>query len=71
MSEWSLSASMMSDPRKTGMARVVALRDDASCSEVLRVYAGIVAIHLFKIDVPLSSKRVGFGAKFFGVETND
>ena len=34
MSEWSLSVSMISDPRKTGTTREVAQRDDASCSEV-------------------------------------
>ena len=34
MSEKSRSSSMMRDPRKTGMARVVAQRDDANCSEV-------------------------------------
>jgi len=34
MLEWSLSASMMRDPQRAGMVRVVAWRDDASCSEV-------------------------------------
>ena len=34
MSEKSRSSSMMRDPRKTGMARVVARRDNANCLEV-------------------------------------
>ena len=34
MSEKSHSSSMIRDPRKTGMARVVARRDNANCSEV-------------------------------------
>ena len=33
-SEWSLSASMMRDLWRTGIDRVVARRDNASCSEV-------------------------------------
>ena len=39
--------------------------------EILQIRSGIVAIPLFKIDVPSSSKCVGFGAKFSGLETND
>ena len=38
---------------------------------VLRIDSGIVAIPLFKIDVPSSSKSVGFGSKFSGTETDD
>jgi len=34
LSEWSLSASMMRDPWRAGIVRVVAQRDDANCSEV-------------------------------------
>ena len=34
MSEKSHSSFMMRDPRKTGIDRVVAQRDDANCSEV-------------------------------------
>src|SRR6266481_1561581 len=34
MLEWSLSVSMISNPRRTGMDRVVARRDGASCLEV-------------------------------------
>ena len=39
--------------------------------EVLWVDTGIVAIPLFKIDIPLSSKCVRFSAEFSGTETND
>src|SRR5882724_3935683 len=83
MLEWSLSASMMRDPWRTGIDRVVAQRDDASCSEgrcqllgseyrviVLWIDTGIVAIPLFKIDVPSSSKCVRFGSKFSRTETD-
>ena len=34
MLEKSRSSSMMRDPHKTGIDRVVAQRDDANCSEV-------------------------------------
>jgi len=34
MSVWSHLASIMRDPQRTGIVRVVAQRDDASCSEV-------------------------------------
>src|SRR5882724_428472 len=76
MSEWSLSVSMMRDPWRTGIDRVVALRDDASFSEVntravvLWIDAGIVAIPLFKIDIPSSSECVGFGSKYSRMETD-
>ena len=68
---------MMRDPRRTGIDRVVAERDDASCSEVntraevLWIDTGIVAIPLFKIDVPSSSKCVRFGSELSGMETDD
>ena len=38
---------------------------------VLRIDSGIVAIPLFKIDVPLSSKSVRLGSEFSGTETDD
>ena len=38
---------------------------------VLRVDSGIVAIPLFRVDVPLSSKSIGFGSQFSGMETYD
>ena len=37
---------------------------------VLWIDAGIVAIPLFKIDVPLSSEFIGFGSEFYGMETD-
>ena len=40
-------------------------------SVVLRIDSGIVAIPLFKIDVPSSSKSVRFGSEFSGTETDD
>ena len=40
-------------------------------AEVLWIDTGIVAIPLFKIDVPLSSKCVGFGSEFSGMEADD
>jgi len=39
--------------------------------EVLQVDTGIVAIPLFKIDNPLSSKCIRFGSEFSGMETDD
>jgi len=77
LSEWSLSASMMRDPRRAGTDRVVARRDDANCSEVkyravvLWIDSGIVAIPLFKVDVPSSSQWSGFSAEFSGSKPND
>ena len=38
---------------------------------VLRIDSGIVAIPLFKIDIPLSSKGIGLGSKFSRMETNN
>ena len=40
-------------------------------AEVLWIDTGIVTIPLFKIDVPLSSKCVGFGSEFPGAKSND
>ena len=40
-------------------------------AEVLRIDTGIVAIPLFKIDVPLSSKCIGFGSEVSGTEADD
>jgi hypothetical protein len=36
----------------------------------MRIYAGIVAISLFWVDVPTSSERVGFRSKFSGSESD-
>ena len=38
---------------------------------VLRIDSGIVAIPLFRIDVPSSSKSVRFGSEFSGTEMDD
>ena len=40
-------------------------------SEVSWIYAGIIASPLFRIDVPLSSKHVGFGPETSRTETDD
>ena len=40
-------------------------------SVVLRIDSGIVAIPLFKIDVPSSSKSVRLGSKFSRTEMDD
>ena len=40
-------------------------------SVVLRIDSSIVAIPLFRIDVPLSSKSVRFGSEFSRTETDD
>ena len=40
-------------------------------AEVLWINTGIVAIPLFKVDVPSSSECIGFGSELSGVETND
>ena len=39
--------------------------------EVSQIYAGVITSHLLRIDVPSSSKSVGFGTKAFGTETDD
>src|SRR5882724_626932 len=75
MSEWSLSVSMMSDPWRAGIDRVVAwrimpvLRSEYQ-AVVLWIDAGIVASPLFNIDVPSSSGCVRFGSKFSRMETD-
>ena len=38
---------------------------------VLRIDSGIVAIPLFRIDVPSSSKSIRFGSEFSRTETDD
>src|SRR6266481_4749053 len=38
---------------------------------VLQVGSGIVAIPLFKIDIPSSSQCIGFGSEFPRTEAND
>ena len=40
-------------------------------AKVLWINTGIVAIPLFKVDVPSSSECIGFGSKLSGMETND
>ena len=40
-------------------------------SVVLRIDSGIVAISLFKIDVPSSSKSIGLGSEFSRTEMDD
>jgi len=42
MSVWSCSVSMMRDPRKTGIVRVVAQRDNANCSVINTWPIGLV-----------------------------
>ena len=39
-------------------------------SEVSQIYAGIITSPLFRIDVPLSSKSIGFGTKASGTESD-
>ena len=39
--------------------------------EVSWIYAGIIASPLFRIDVPSSSKSVGFGTEVSGTEADD
>ena len=40
-------------------------------SEVSWIYAGIIASSLFRVNIPLSSKSVGFGTKTSGTESDD
>ena len=40
-------------------------------SEVSWIYAGVIASPLFRIDVPLSSKHIGFGSEASGTETDN
>ena len=37
----------------------------------MRIYRGIVATSLLRIDVPLSSQSIGFGSKLAGAEMDD
>jgi hypothetical protein len=39
-------------------------------SEIMRVHLGIILFAFFGIDVPASSKAIGFGTKFPWTETN-
>ena len=39
--------------------------------EVSQIYAGIIASPLFRIDIPLSSKRIRFGTEASGTEVDD
>ena len=39
--------------------------------EVSQIYAGIVASPLFRIDIPASSKSIGFGAEVSGTESDN
>ena len=40
-------------------------------TENVRIYSGIVAASLLRVDIPLSSQRVGFGSELARVETDD
>ena len=40
-------------------------------SEVSQIYAGIIASPLFRIDIPLSSKSVGFGTEVSGIKLDN
>ena len=40
-------------------------------SEVSQIYAGVITSPLFRIDVPLSSKCIGFGSETSGTEMDD
>ena len=49
-------------------------RDEASsrnCMEIVRIYRGIVAASLLRVDIPSSSQSIGFGSESAGVETDD
>ena len=39
--------------------------------EVVRIDCGIASIPLFRIDIPLSSKSIQFGAKMTRMESDD
>ena len=39
-------------------------------SELSQIYAGIITSPLFRVDVPLSSKSVGFGTEVSGMESD-
>ena len=40
-------------------------------SGVSWIYAGIITSSLFRVDVPLSTKSIGFGTETFGAESDD
>ena len=40
-------------------------------SEVSQIYAGIITSPLFRIDIPSSSKRIGFGTEASGMELDN
>ena len=40
-------------------------------SEVSQIYAGIITSPLFRVDIPSSSKSIGFGTKASGTEADD
>ena len=40
-------------------------------SEVSQIYAGVIASPLFRIDVPSSSKSIGFGTKASRTESDN
>ena len=54
-----------------GAKRSVELLSCENQGKVLRVDTGEALIPFFGIDVPVSSERVGFCAKFTGAEVND
>ena len=39
--------------------------------EVSRIYAGVITSPLFRIDVPSSSKSIGFGTEASGTESDN
>ena len=40
-------------------------------SEVSWIYAGIITSSLFRVDIPSSSKSIGFGIETSGMESDD
>ena len=40
-------------------------------SEVSQIYGGVITPPLFRIDVPSSSKSVGFGTEVSGMESDN
>ena len=39
--------------------------------EIVRIYGGIVAAFLLRVDIPSSSQSVGFGSELAGAEMDD
>ena len=39
--------------------------------ELVRIYGGIVAAPLLRVDIPSSSQSVGFGSKLAGTDMDD